>query len=201
MPEVLLSGYYGYGNAGDDALCLALAQGLRAAGAERILVPAGPGWLPESVERLPRWDVRALDRALARGAVLFSGGGGLLQDITSRRSLAYYLTVIWLARRRRRPYVLGFQSIGPLASGWGRRAVAIAARGAAAVGVRDQRSRRALLDLGLAPEAVTTASDAAFLLPPGICPTVRSWAFACGPRRTPRPSSRRCGPGGRRAQC
>lgn len=193
---LVLLGYYGYGNVGDDALCEALTAGAFAAGVERILIPCGdPARLPADprITPLGRFDWRALRAALRDGAVLFVGGGGLLQNITSHRSLLYYLAAIALARRARRPYVLGFGSIGPLRGGWARALVRRAAAGAAAVGVRDQRSRDTLVGLGLPADRITVAGDAAFLAPP---PTTEAIAAAAadllpGPRLAvcPRPTA------------
>jgi polysaccharide pyruvyl transferase CsaB len=169
MPDVLLSGYYGFGNVGDDALCQALVDGLLAAGASRVLIPTvDAAKLPARPEVVPlgRYDLRAIDDALRGGAVLFSGGGGLLQNVTSSRSLLYYLAITALARRRKRPYVLGFQSIGPLRGRLPRALAGACARRAAAVSVRDRLSASTLRDLGVPAERVTVGADAAFLLAP-----------------------------------
>ena len=166
--KVLLSGYYGFGNVGDDALLEALTGAMREAGVEDIRVPVGD---PEKVPALPgvtplkRYDFGAMARFLSDGAVLFSGGGGLFQDATSARSLLYYLAQIELARWLRRPYVVGCQSLGPLTKQWSRRAVARALRGAAGVAVRDSFSGDTAIGLGVQQE-LAVAGDAAFLLPP-----------------------------------
>ena len=42
------------------------------------------------VDAAPRWDWRAVRAAIGRADVVLSGGGGLLQNATSFRSLLYY---------------------------------------------------------------------------------------------------------------
>ncbi|NUQ02108.1 MAG: polysaccharide pyruvyl transferase family protein, partial [Armatimonadetes bacterium] len=142
-PSILLSGYYGYGNVGDDAILLALARELRAGGVARIVVPAGDqtgAFAGEGLEFVRRFDLRAIRAALQDGARVVSGGGGLFQDTTSVRSLVYYLGVLQLARQAGRRYVICGQSIGPLERAFSRFAVSRALAGAAAVSVRDRRS-------------------------------------------------------------
>ena len=174
--EVILSGYYGFGNVGDDALLAALARAMLDAGVETTAVPAGdaralPHW--PGLEALGRQDVGEIRRRLRRGAVLFSGGGGLLQNATSNRSLAYYLGLMALARLARRPYAIGFQSVGPLHGALARRATAWLACGAADVTVRDAGSRQTLVDLGVNAARVHLAADLAFLLPPPAQPAAQ----------------------------
>jgi len=165
--QVVLSGYYGYGNVGDDALCEALTAALLAAGVDHIHIPCGnPALLPRDDRIVPlgRYDLGAVRRVLRGGGVLFSGGGGLLQNTTSSRSLAYYLGLLQIARWQRRPYVLGFQSIGPLHGRCWSRQVRRLALGAHAISVRDHGSAQALVALGVPAEQVHIAADAAFLL-------------------------------------
>lgn len=166
---VVLSGYYGFANVGDDALFLALTTALREAGTARIVVPAGPHTArlaaPPEVVFVGRYDRAAIDGALRAGACLVSGGGGLLQNATSWRSLAYYLALLELARRRRRPFAIVAQSIGPLQGWLAPRLVRRTLRHAAAISVRDQLSATRLAALGLPAEQVLVTVDPAFSLP------------------------------------
>lgn len=159
--RALLSGYYGYGNLGDEALLGALTAGLTARGVEPVVLSGRPE-STRSLHHVPAAHrYRGLLPALLRADVLVSGGGGLLQDRSSHRSLSYYLFVLRLARQLgRRPIVYG-QSVGPLSDD-GRRKVGRALRGLP-VAVRDAPSAALLEGLGLAPERV---ADPALLLEP-----------------------------------
>ena len=159
--RVLISGYYGFGNLGDEALLSGIVSALKAAGHEVTVLSHDP----TATERLH--GVRAAHRlrgvlpSLLRCDAFISGGGGLLQDKTSTRSLQYYLTLLRLAKRLgRRTFVYG-QSVGPL-SDKGRRAVRAVLEGIP-VAVRDERSRTLLASLGVEARLV---ADGALLLNP-----------------------------------
>lgn len=190
MPEaprrVVLSGYYGYGNLGDDALYEVLTGALAAAGCEEIVVPAGDAaLLPPCPVATPvgRFDRRRITAAFRAGAVLISGGGGLLQDQTSFRSLGYYLALMRLARACRRPYAVAFCSLGPLRRRLSRGLVASALRRATAVVVRDSGSQRLAADLGTPAERLCCAPDLAFALAPPAAEPDDSIALCLRPTR------------------
>ena len=89
----------------------------------------------------PRWDWRAIRAAIGRADVVLSGGGGLLQNATSLRSLLYYAAILREAIRARRKTMIFAQSIGPL-DFWGRLVVRSFCKGLDRATVRDERSRR-----------------------------------------------------------
>lgn len=164
--RVLLSGYYGYGNLGDEALLAGLSSGLAARGA-RVCVLSGAPKATRALHGVVSADrYRGLPAALLRAGAVVSGGGGLLQDVSSRRSLSYYLTVLRLARLLGKRACVYGQSIGPLSDG-GRRRVARALQGVP-VAVRDAPSQALLRDLGV---PATLVADPALLLP---CPEAGS---------------------------
>ena len=158
--RVLLSGYYGFGNVGDEAILAALTAGLRQRGHEVEVLSADPAATRRALDVAASHRLAGLPLALARADALVSGGGGLLQDATSRRSLRYYLGVIRAARATGLRTVVYGQSIGPL-SLRGRTATVRALRGLP-VAVRDQASHRLLADAGIAAARV---ADAALALP------------------------------------
>ncbi len=163
--RVLLSGYYGYGNLGDEALLAGLIAGLRGQGHE-VCVLSGDPAATRALHGVPAAHrYRGLLPALLRAQVLVSGGGGLLQDVTSARSLGYYLGVIGLARRLGRRALVYGQSVGPLSAS-GRARVARSLRGVP-IAVRDAPSQDLLTELGLPAERV---ADAALLLGPVPAP-------------------------------
>ncbi|AWT34141.1 polysaccharide pyruvyl transferase CsaB [Deinococcus arenae] len=161
--KVTVSGYYGFGNTGDEAIALAITRELRKYGARPLLLSN----TPEDTARTydcdseARMQPAALMGALLRSQVVLSGGGGLLQDRTSARNLTYYLGVIRLAKLLRRRVVVFNQSIGPLSPEGGRR-VARALRGVPVI-VRDRGSLDTLAQLGIRAEL---GGDPALLLAP-----------------------------------
>lgn len=160
MARILVSGYYGLGNFGDEALLDGLLQLLRPA--HHVTVLSGNPAETRQLHGVPAVHrYRGLPGALLRSDVLLSGGGGLLQDSTSSRSLSYYLGVIRLARLLGRKTLVYGQSIGPLSSS-GRARVRAALRGTA-LAVRDEQSVGLLAELGL--DAALVADPALALQP------------------------------------
>jgi len=168
--RVLVSGYYGFGNLGDEALLSGLLGGLREGEHDPTVLshrPAATAALhgTRAVSR-----TRGLLPALLRHDALVSGGGGLLQDKTSARSLGYYLGVIRLAKALGKRVVVYGQSVGPL-SERGQRAVGRALAGVQ-VAVREEASSALLANLGVPSELV---ADAALLLPePSVTPAANA---------------------------
>ena len=158
--RVALSGYYGFGNHGDEALLAGLVAGLRVRDHEPLVLSADP----EATRALhgveARSRTRGLPTALLSVDAVVSGGGGLLQDVTSGRSLVYYLATVRLARILGKRTIVYGQSVGPL-SPRGRTWVRYALAGVP-VSVRDAPSERLLAELGIAS---ARTADAALLAP------------------------------------
>lgn len=158
--KVLISGYYGYQNWGDESLLTGLLGQLIQYGHQPTVFSAKP----ETTEKLHK--VKAVHRykavlpALLQTDALISGGGGLLQDKTSRRSLKYYLGLIRLAKVLGKKVIIYGQSVGPL-SDWGKGSVKRALRNTC-IAVRDEASQALLKTLGLDSSLV---ADAALLMP------------------------------------
>lgn len=120
---IVLSGYYGFANSGDEAVLHAIITALRqeAAAAEvdlRVIVLSGnPAETARihGVEAAHRMRPFAVLRSLMRADALVSGGGSLLQDVTSAKSMHYYLAVIRLAQWLGKPVFIYAQGIGPIA--------------------------------------------------------------------------------------
>jgi polysaccharide pyruvyl transferase CsaB len=111
----LLCGYYGEHNLGDDALLSVLLAQLPSS--VQPLVTAHDQALVRSrygVATVERRSLAAVLRALNRCDALVLGGGSLLQDATSFRSLLYYTLLMLCARARGRPVLLWGQGLGPL---------------------------------------------------------------------------------------
>ncbi|MFK7601403.1 polysaccharide pyruvyl transferase CsaB [Deinococcus sp. SM5_A1] len=161
--RVAVSGYYGFGNTGDEAIALAITREIRKRGMTPLLLSNTPQESAQTFgsEAAARMKPLPLLSAVARSSVLLSGGGGLLQDKTSARTLSYYLGVIRLARMMGKRVVIFNQSVGPLSPEGGRK-VAAALAGLRII-VRDGASLETLEGLGLKGEL---GGDPALLLSP-----------------------------------
>jgi polysaccharide pyruvyl transferase CsaB len=168
-PRFLLSGYYGFGNLGDEALLAAIVRrlGERYPGATVDVLSHDPVGTAArlGVDATPRADLRAVRKAIARADVVLSGGGGLLQDTTSLQSLLYYTGIVRAATGAKKRTMIFAQSVGPL-GGLGRGIVRATCGGIAAATVRDESSRRLLASL-IPNVRVERTADPVFLLDAG----------------------------------
>ena len=167
--RVVMSGYYGFGNAGDDAILDSIQQAIRAASDEvAVTVLSNDPELTKKqygLNAIPRFRVLRVFHALCRGDVLLSGGGSLLQDTTSTRSLLYYLSVIRCAQLLRKPVMLYANGIGPVRRPANRRRVRQVVERAALVTLRDHASALELKQMGITRPVQVTA-DPVFRLEP-----------------------------------
>jgi polysaccharide pyruvyl transferase CsaB len=162
----LLSGYYGFANLGDDALLSVIVSQLKSRYpyADIDVLSAQPEQTAHElrVNATPRWDANAIRRAIGRADIVLSGGGGLLQNTTSLRSLVYYAGIIRAAGKANRKAMIFAQSIGPL-DFWGRALVKECCKGLSGATVRDRRSREVLAPLLPAGTPLERTADPVFL--------------------------------------
>jgi polysaccharide pyruvyl transferase CsaB len=118
MSDIVVSGYYGFANAGDEAMLAAMIEALTDIEPNiKITVISGN---PEDTRRrhgvaaVYRLNYPEIAKVLAKSQLLISGGGSLLQDVTSDRSLYYYLSIMMLAKKLGKPVMLYAQGIGPV---------------------------------------------------------------------------------------
>ena len=170
MQRVVISGYYGFHNLGDEAVLYSMVSALRELqpGLGITVLSADPSFTARAygVEAVNRWRPGEVAAALRQGDLLISGGGSLLQDVTGFKSLAYYLGVMAMALAFGRPVMFYAQGIGPVRSATGRRLVGLAARRAKVVTVRDQASRNDLAGMGVHPAAIQVVADPVLGLSP-----------------------------------
>jgi polysaccharide pyruvyl transferase CsaB len=171
--RIAVSGYYGFGNAGDEAVLAGIVHAFGLDGyakpSDFAVLSADPdGTASEhGVAGFRRMDWRSIRRVVGDSDALISGGGSLLQDVTSARSLLYYLWVMAVARRLGRPVLVYAQGIGPLRRPLSRWLVRRSVERAASVSVRDPASEALLHSVGVR-RAVRVTADPAFALDPPV---------------------------------
>ncbi len=168
--RILISGYYGFDNAGDEAILAGTIGALRnrLPACDLTVLSADPSatHAAYAVRAVDRWHWPTVWREVGAADLLLQGGGGLVQDATSAKSALYYLGVLAAARMRRTPYIIYAQGVGPLSGRTIRWLTGRLFSRAAAVTVRDQGSAALLGELGVACEPITVTADAAALLEP-----------------------------------
>ena len=165
--HLLISGYYGFHNLGDEAILSSMQQALRQEhdNLELTVLSANPALTRSSydVKALSRTDYRAIWKELGKTDLLISGGGSLLQDVTSSRSLQYYLLILAMSLLRGTPFMIYSQGIGPIRGSWNRRITAWILKKARVLTVRDQQSFDELLRLGIPKERLFLSADPVLL--------------------------------------
>lgn len=165
--KILVAGYYGCGNLGDDALLQAFHQGLAGTNIEVVAMAGNPERLQRAigVRSIPRREMQFFRRELESSAALVFAGGGILQDVTSYFSLRYYAGLIQQAKKMKKPVMMLAQGIGPVTSVLGKSAANAALKQVDLLTVRDSMSAGAARALGYRGHIEVTA-DLAWLLQP-----------------------------------
>ena len=164
--RLVLAGYFGRGNLGDDAILLGFMEGVKGLPVE-ITVIAGRTDLVMREYGLPavsHLDFKSIRETIETSQALVFPGGSIFQDATSVRSVAYYGDLVRTAKKANKKVVLLGQGVGPLTRFMGRRIAAGAFEAADAVTVRDAQSAAEMKELGVRVKPRITA-DTAFLLP------------------------------------
>jgi polysaccharide pyruvyl transferase CsaB len=166
MAHLLLAGYFGCGNLGDDAVLLGFLEGLRKERYDVTVLSGAPDetYRMYGVPAVPRKDMAMVGEAIGRCDGLVFPGGSIFQDVTSVRSVAYYAQLVRKAKSAGKKVVMLGQGVGPLTSFFGKRMASGAFNAADALAVRDPASLETLRALGVKTSARVTA-DFAFLLP------------------------------------
>ena len=155
MTKYLVSGYIGFDNFGDEAIAKVLVDKIKSGifdteyeiksenNREITLISSNP----EKTAKLHQVNsCKMLDffKPLRDCDVLISGGGSLLQDVTSKRSLIYYLGIIFLGILLRKKVVIFSQGIGPINSKSGQILTKFALKNCYKISVRDNKSQHLL---------------------------------------------------------
>lgn len=179
MNTILLSGYYGFNNSGDEAVLGGILSGLREAlpDCEPVVLSGDPESTraQHQVKAISRMNLGAVVSALKQAKLLISGGGSLLQDVTSRRSPLYYLGVLWLAHRAGVPTIVLAQGMGPLDHPLNRLLARKQLEQTQVITVRDPVSAEFLAKLGVTKPPIAVTADPSFLLQPDDSVRLEAW--------------------------
>ena len=179
-PRVVVAGYYGFGNTGDEAILAALLADLRAlAPALSAAVTAedtASTSAAHGVDAVHWRDVPAIAAAVRDADLVLVGGGGLFQDslafdpdaiLTSRHhGISFYGGIPLLAAAFGTPCAMYAVGVGPLTTPAGRSGTRAAFEQAGLITVRDAGSKEILVRLGIDAGRVAVTGDPAFALAP-----------------------------------
>ena len=163
MSNIVVSGYYGSKNAGDEAMLAAMIEVLSDMEPKIniTVISANPADTVKrhGVKAVSWMSIGEIVSAIRKADLLISGGGSLLQNVTSGRSLYYYLGIIWLAQFFGTPVMLYAQGIGPIYGRFARSLMKYLSNRAAYITVRDKGSREEICSLDIAHPPIEVTAD------------------------------------------
>ena len=163
MKRIVVSGYYGAKNAGDEAMLAAMLEVLADLDPELhiTVISADPADTERrhGVHAVGSFAMGGILGALRRTDLLISGGGSLLQNVTSRRSLYYYMGIILLALMLGKKVMLYAQGIGPVTGRFACRCMRWLGNRVSLITVRDEGSMAELRRLGITRPPMECTAD------------------------------------------
>ncbi|MDQ7822472.1 MAG: polysaccharide pyruvyl transferase CsaB [Candidatus Eremiobacteraeota bacterium] len=168
--SVLISGYYGFGNMGDEAILSSMIKALNRFVPElsiKVIVQKMPA-TPSSFTVIPvlRKDYLHLLRAMLGCDLFISGGGGLIQDVTGVSTIQYYLGMVMLAKLMGKKVMYYAQGIGPVNTDRGKWYTRWISDKADLITVRDRESKEELIRMGVKKPPIVVTADPVLALEP-----------------------------------
>lgn len=195
---VLISGYYGFDNLGDEAILEQLITEIKAANispSDIVVLSNNPlaTRTQFAVQTVNRWKLKEIIALLPRTKLFISGGGGLFQDTDSLKSIVYYGSLITIARIFASKILIYAQGLGPLKKALSQNLTKQFLQLAEIISVRDDNSYKQLEQWGLKAKSIKTA-DPVWALQPSAIPEVVSDLLARYRSSSSSSSSSRSGP-------
>ncbi len=170
MKNVLISGYYGFNNTGDEAMIETMSMLLARRDYGLIVLSSNPERTKElyNVQAYDRYKFKEIIKAIKKSDVVVSGGGTLFQDITSKKSIWYYLGIVKLAQFLGKKVCIAYQGIGPLSTKLYRRMTrkTLNKKSVKLVALRDEHAINFAKELGIKEEKICFSSDMIFMMEP-----------------------------------
>lgn len=167
---VVICGAYGRGNAGDESILKAIISEMRSIDPRMpiCVMTRRPRDARKScrTEAVYTFNYRAYRKKMACSKLYINGGGSLIQNVTSRRSLWFYLSTLSTARKSGCRVMMYGCGIGPVNYQIDRRHTAkIINKYVDTITLRDSHSKEELVSLGITQPKVVQAADPTVALP------------------------------------
>jgi len=169
-PVIMLSGYYGFENAGDEAILASITEQLheRLPGCRIIVLSQNPAAtsVRYGTEACTRTDYKQIFKLMGGIDVFVSGGGGLVQDATGFNSVLYYLGLVQLAKLRGKKTMLYAHGLGPLNNKKSRIVASFIMNQVDLITYRDENSKKLSDEIGIKKPKIRVTADPVFALKP-----------------------------------
>ena len=155
--KVAISGYYGYGNFGDEIILSVLVDHLCRLNSDITVFSHNPELTSAQfgISSVKNFDILSVMKTISSSDIIISGGGSLLQDVTSLKSLLYYSFIIWYAQFCGKKVIIFAQGIGPLTKKLSNNLVTGLLSKCDLVSVRDVKSQEFLIKHKINAELVS----------------------------------------------
>ena len=151
--KIVLSGYYGFDNIGDEAVLYSIISALRdeLENVDITVLSNNPEKTKAlyGVKSVNRWKMKEVAKVIKESDLLVSGGGSLLQDVTSSKTVPYYLAIVKIAQFYKKKVVFYSQGIGPVNKGFSRFLIKNVVGKVDGIFVRDAASQALLKEIGI----------------------------------------------------
>ena len=99
--QILLCGYFGCGNLGDDAILVGLSEAIADLDVKFTMLSGAPDetFRLYGMRSIPRRDLKQVQQAILESDYVVFPGGSIFQDVTSVRSAAYYNSLVRRAKK------------------------------------------------------------------------------------------------------
>lgn len=166
--KVVISGYYGFGNIGDEAILNSIVDSIRAEkpNTEFVVLSSDTSYTKSmlGVRAINRLNVPGIIFELMSTDLFISGGGGLMQDVTGPASVAYYGGLLKIAQSMNVNTMVYAQGIGPLNKPLNINMTKAIFNKVDAITVRDITSYNDLIKMGVNSSKIKVTADPALLL-------------------------------------
>ncbi|MHB8170290.1 MAG: polysaccharide pyruvyl transferase CsaB [Thermincolia bacterium] len=165
MSRVVISGYYGFNNAGDEAVLFSIVSTLKQLKPELeiIVLSNDPAktTAQHGVKAVNRWNISEIWMAVQKCNLLISGGGSLLQDVTGAKSIIYYLGIVRLAKLLGKPAMFYANGVGPVTKPLTKMLINLISNKVDTITVRDEQSLEDLREMGVTKPMTRITADPA----------------------------------------
>lgn len=166
--HVIMSGYFGFSNSGDDAILKSILESFKALDPSlNIKVLSKDPSLTEKEYGVPavdRFKLFDVIKSIKASDMLISGGGSLLQDKTSSRSIWYYLLIMKLAKHYKKKVFVYSNGVGPINKKFNRNFTRRVLNKVDYITLRDIDSYNFIKSIGVNNQNVKVLSDPVFNL-------------------------------------
>ena len=151
--RVVISGYYGYNNVGDEAILQSIITALRSEDPNIDIVVLSNDieytQKTYNVKAINRWNMLDIYKELRKSDGLISGGGSLLQDATSNRPVKYYTGIMGIAKLAKKPIFIYAQGVGPIDNSSNKKITKYFMEKSSYIALRDEESKQLVRSIGV----------------------------------------------------